>query len=474
MIRCLPGLAHSYESLVTDFLSQVQSIVGQRGIVDRDQYAVLLEDQRGYYRGEARMIVRPETTDEVAQLITLCGRYGISVVPQGGNSGLCGGATPDQTGNQIVLCLSRMNAIREIDPVNHTATVESGVVLQQLHAAVAHRDLFFPLDLGAKGSCQIGGNLSTNAGGINVLRYGNARELVLGLEVVLPNGQVWDSLSGLRKDNTGYDLKQLFIGAEGTLGIITAAVLKLFPSPGGRHTAFIAVKDPAAASDLLVVIRRASADAVVSFEYIPRLALNLLETDPLDGAYEHYILFELVSGFAENLQQQLLEQILTHGLEEGSILDGTIAQNDSQRDALWRIRESISPAQRESVKNDVSVPVSRVAELLERAPEIVERIAPGARPCPFGHIGDGNIHYNILGPVDLDPTIFREQYGEKLIEGINDLVMSMQGSFSAEHGIGKLRRNDLYKYKDAVEIDLMKRLKGAFDPDNLLNPGKII
>ena len=459
---------------MTDFLSQVQGIVGQQGIVTQDKYAALLEDQRGYYRGEARMIVQPKATEEVARLVRLCGRYGIPLVPQGGNSGLCGGATPDLTGNQFLLCLSRMNEIREIDPVNHTATVEAGVILQHVHEAVAKHDLFFPLDLGAKGSCQIGGNLSTNAGGVNVLRYGNARELVLGLEVVLPDGQVWNGLSKLRKDNTGYDLKQLFIGAEGTLGIITAAVLKLFPTPGMRHTAFVAVKDPAAASDLFITTRRTSADVLVSFVYMPRLALDLVGGDPLDNQYEHYILLELISDSEGNFQQKQLEDIFTRGLEEGSILDGTIAQSDSQRESLWRIRESISPAQRESVKNDVSVPVSRVAELLERAPEIVERTAPGARPCPFGHIGDGNIHYNILGPADLDPKIFRQQYGEKLVNAINDLVVSMGGSFSAEHGIGKLRRDDLYRYKDEVDIELMKRLKSAFDPDNLLNPGKVI
>ena len=459
---------------MTDFLSQVRIVVGQQGIVTPDKYAALLEDQRGYYRGEARMIVQPKTTEEVAQLITLCGRYGIPIVPQGGNSGLCGGATPDQTGNQIVLCLSRMNAIREIDPVNHTVTAEAGVILHQLHEAVGKHDLLFPLDLGAKGSCQIGGNLSTNTGGINVLRYGNARELVLGLEVVLPDGQVWSSLSKLRKDNTGYDLKQLFIGAEGTLGIITAAVLKLYPIPSMRHTAFIAVKNPAAASELLITTRRTSADVLVSFEYMPRLALDLVGSDPLDDRYEHYILLELISGTEDNIQHQQLEDILTQGLEDGSILDGTIAQNDSQRETLWQIRESISPAQRVSVKNDVSVPISRVSELLERAPDIVKRTAPGARPCPFGHIGDGNIHYNILGPAKQDPNEFREQYGEKLVNAINDLVVSMGGSFSAEHGIGKLRRDDLYKYKDKIEIELMKRVKATFDPDNLLNPGKVI
>ena len=273
-----------------------------------------------------------------------------------------------------------------------------GVVLQQLQEAAQGQRMFFPLDLGAKGSCQIGGNLSTNAGGINVLRYGNARELVLGLEVVLPDGRIWNGLSKLRKDNTGYDLKQLFIGAEGTLGIITAAVLKLFPAPGARHTAFIAISDPSCASGLLRTARRLSGDALVSFEYIPRLALDLVGIDPLDRKYDHYILLELISGGGETLNDRKLENMLAEGMEQGGISDGTIAQNESQRSQLWQLREDISPAQKESVKNDISVPVPAVPELLREAPNVVESIAPGARPCPFGHIGDGNIHYNILGP----------------------------------------------------------------------------
>lgn len=459
---------------MTDFLSQVQAIIGQQGIVAFDRHAALLQDRRGYYRGKAKAVVQPKSTAEVSQLIALCARFNVSIVPQGGNTGLCGGATPDESGDQILLCLSRLNAIRDIDPIDYSVTVESGVVLQHLHDKVAEFSMLFPLDLGAKGSCQIGGNLSTNAGGISVLRYGNARELVLGIEVVLPDGRVWDGLSKLRKNNTGYDLKHLFIGAEGTLGIITAAVLKLFPTPSRRHTALVAVKDPVVACDLLGIVRRASANDLVSFEYIPRLALDLVGADPLGDKYEHYVLFELVAGSGENTHQQQLEQILAQGLDNGGILDGTVAQSDAQREALWHIRESISPAQRESVKNDVSVPVSCVAELLERAPGIVASIAPGARPCPFGHIGDGNIHYNILGPPDVNPVLFRKDFGADLIAGINNLVMSLEGSFSAEHGVGKLRRAEFFKYKDPIEIELMRRIKSALDPEDLLNPGKVI
>lgn len=443
-------------------------------MVDLAQHASLVQDWRGYFHGRARAVVRPANTQEVAQLVALCARCGVSIVPQGGNTGLCGGATPDGSGDQILLCLSRLNKIREVDPLGYTITVEAGVVLHQLHDAVRKLNLMFPLDLGAKGSCQIGGNLSTNAGGLNVLRYGNARDLVLGIEVVLPDGRIWGGLSKLRKNNTGYDLKHLFIGAEGTLGVITAAVLKLFPAPARRHTAFVAVRDPAAAVQLFGSVRQLSADALTSFEYLPRIALDLVGADPLGGGHNHFILFELVTGSAESLLPQQLEALLARTIESGGIVDATVAQSDGQRSALWRIRESISPAQRESVKNDVAVPVSSVAELLERAPATVAAIAPGARPCPFGHIGDGNIHYNILGPCDLDPDRFRQEFGARLIAGINELVMSMGGSFSAEHGVGLLRRAEFYRYKDPLEIELMHRFKSALDPDNLLNPGKVI
>lgn len=456
------------------FLTQVLAITGSPGVVEPDQYANHLVDRRGYFEGRARLIVRPGSTREVSEIVSLCRVSGASIVPQGGNTGLCGGATPDDSGNQVVLCLSRMNSIREIDSVGHTATVEAGVVLQQLQEAAAAQRLFFPLDLGAKGSCQIGGNLSTNAGGINVLRFGNARELVLGLEVVLSDGRIWNGMSRLRKDNTGYDLKQLFVGAEGTLGIITAAVLRLFPAPGVRHTAFIAIRDPACACDLLGTARRLSGDALVSFEYIPRLALDLVGIDPLEGNYDHYILLELISGDGGAPDDGQLEALLAEGMEQGDIVDGTVAQNEGQRNRLWRLREDISPAQRESVKNDISVPVPAVPELLRVAPKVIESIAPGARPCPFGHIGDGNIHYNILGPEDMDPALFRRDFGRDLVDGINRLTMSLGGSFSAEHGVGQLRRDELYKYKDPIEIELMQRIKSALDPDDLLNPGKVV
>lgn len=456
------------------FVSRVLDITGAPGIVESDQHSAYVVDRRGYFEGKARLIVRPANSTEVSQIVALCCETGTAIVPQGGNTGLCGGATPDGSGNQILLCLSRMNSIREIDAVNYTATVESGVVLQQLHEAAAGHRLLFPLDMAAKGSCQIGGNLSTNAGGINVLRYGNARDLVLGLEVVLADGRLWDGMSRLRKDNTGYDLKQLFLGAEGTLGIITAAVLKLFPAPGKRHTAFIAVRDPSCACELLSFTRRKSGDAVVSFEYLPRLALDLVGIDPLQDVYEHYILLELISGDGDTLNAQLLEIMLEEGMEAGNIIDGTIAQSEGQRSRLWDLRENIPLAQKESVKNDVSVPISAIPALLARAAEAVRSISPGARPCPFGHIGDGNIHYNILGPVDMDPDVFRRDYGQLLVDAVNQLTMSMGGSFSAEHGVGQLRRRELHKYKDPVEIELMQRIKSALDPDGVLNPGKIM
>ena len=456
------------------FLKQVRDITGEVGLVSEDQYEAYLNDRRGYYQGQALAIVRPESTEAVSRIVALCNEHKVAVVPQGGNTGLCGGATPDNSGKQVVLSLNRLDRIREIDPVDCTATVESGVVLQQLHRAAEERELMFPLDLAAKGSCQIGGNLSTNAGGINVLRYGNARELVLGLEVVLPDGRIWNGLSKLRKDNTGYDLKQLFIGAEGTLGIITAAVLKLFPTPGRRHTALVAVADPAAGCRLLAMMRRLSADALVSFEYLPGFAMELVGRTPLGESYSHYVLVELVAPAAESELEMEIEARLALAMESGEILDAVVAQSGEQRNQLWEIRENLPLAQKESVKNDVSVPISRIPDLLERAAAAVEAVAPGARPCPFGHIGDGNIHYNILGPADTDPVEFRQNYGNALVTAINELVIALDGSVSAEHGVGQLRRQDLRRYKTAIEIELMQRIKSVLDPGNVLNPGKVL
>ncbi|MGA8258933.1 MAG: FAD-binding oxidoreductase, partial [Arenicellales bacterium] len=387
-----------------ELLKRLREALGQDAVLD--QPAALepyLVDQRGYYKGVACAVVRPDSPQAVAAVVRLAGEVGASVVAQGGNTGLCGGATPDESGAQLVLSLEKLNAIRRVDTIDYTMTVEAGAILQNVQEKAREHGLFFPLDLGAKGSCQIGGNLSTNAGGVNVLRYGNARDLVLGLEVVLADGSIWNGLSSLRKDNTGYDLKQLFLGSEGTLGIITAAVLKLFPYPLNRRTAMLVVAGPEAACGLLGKVRSSSGDAVESYEYISREALQCVlsrmgRRDPFDGPHDHYVLLELASGAAGEYLDSVLESIMEEGMNCGAILDGVLAQNERQREELWQLRELISEAQRESVKNDVSVPIGSLPRFLQEAASRVEDIAPGARPCPFGHIGDGNIHYNILAP----------------------------------------------------------------------------
>lgn len=464
----------------TELLNRLTAALGERAVVDADDaLEPYLVDQRGYYRGATVAVVRPRTAEEVAGVVRIAREFGTPLVPQGGNTGLCGGATPDASGSQLVLSLEKLNAIRDVDTIDYSITVEAGAILQNVHAAAREHDLFFPLDLAAKGSCQIGGNLSTNAGGINVLRYGNARDLVLGLEVVLADGSIWNGLSNLRKDNTGYDLKQLFLGSEGTLGIITAAVLKLFPNPLHRRTAMLAVADPEAACRLLGVARSLSGDAVESYEYISRDALDCVlsgmqRTDPFDAVHEHYVLLELASGAGSEFLDAILERIMEQGMETGSIRDGVLAQNERQREELWQLRDLISEAQKESVKNDVSVPISSLPRFLDAARERVAAVDDAARPCPFGHIGDGNIHYNILGPRAEDPASFRERSGEALIDAVSDLVMSMHGSFSAEHGVGQLRRAMMTRYKSPEALDLMRRLKGALDPDGTLNPGKVV
>jgi len=451
------------------------------GAVLRDSAATerYLLDQRGYYRGTAGAVVRPASTAQVAEVLRLARAHGAAVVPQGGNTGLCGGATPDDSGAQIVLSLERMDAIRSVDAIDCAMTVEAGAILQNVHQAAADEGLFFPLDLAAKGSCQIGGNLATNAGGINVLRYGNARDLVLGLEVVLADGTVWDGLSTLRKDNTGYDLKHLFLGSEGTLGIITAAVLKLYPEPRNRRTAMLAVAGPEAACRLLGLARSRSGDAVESYEYISRAAMECVlsmpgYSTPFARRHDHYVLVELASGADESFLDAMLEHVMDQGMERGEVQDGVLAQNERQRADLWRLRESISEAQKGSVKNDVSVPISRLPEFLDAAAGRVAGVAPGARPCPFGHIGDGNIHYNILAPGGEDTDAFRSRHGGALVDAVCDLAMSMGGSFSAEHGVGRLRRPMMSRYKSPQALALMRKLKSSLDPDGILNPGKVL
>ena len=426
--------------------------------------------------------MRPASTEEVAAIIRVCAETGTPVVPQGGNTGLVGGSAPDPGGGEILLNLSRMNRIRQVDAANDTITVEAGCVLATVQAAAAGVDRLFPLSLGAEGSCQIGGNLSTNAGGTAVLRYGNMRQLTLGLEVVLPNGDVWDGLRGLRKDNSGYDLKQIFVGAEGTLGIITAAVLRLFPRPREVVTALAAVRDPAAAVALLGRARAAVGEAVTACELMPRIGVDMAvrhvpnTVDPLSGRLEHYLLVELSSAREGSTLRAGLETLLADAMESGDVLDATIAANEAQAQGLWRLREAIPealPSEGGSIKHDVAVPVSRVAAFLDEATARVVAALPGVRPVAFGHIGDGNIHFNLSQPEGTDTDSFLGEW-ERMNRIVHDVVQQMGGSFSAEHGIGRLKRGEMQRYKSAVEIDIMRKLKSALDPDGLMNPDKVL
>ena len=465
-------------------LDRIRTIVGPKGWTD-DAEAMRphLEDWRGLFKGKARMLVKPASTEEVAGVVAACNEAGIPITPQGGNTSLCGASTPDDAGDGIVLSLARMNRVRGIDPANHTITVEAGCILADVQTKAADADRYFPLSLAAEGSCMIGGNLSTNAGGTNVLKYGNARELVLGLEVVLPDGRIWNGLRGLRKDNTGYDLKQLFLGAEGTLGIITAAVLKLFPKPTDVRSAFCAVPDIASAVTLLGRARAESGDAVETFEFMPRLVVDLVlkhmpdTEDPLQVRYEQYVLLELVStASGESDLGAKLEAILESAFEDGLVLDAAISQSEAQRQEFWKLRENASEAQKiegASIKHDVSVPVSRIAEFYDAAWERVQQVDGDVRLVGFGHVGDGNLHYNLQAPEGSDGKAFMAKW-ERFNRAVHDTVVEMGGSISAEHGIGRLKREELAHYKDPVSLDLMRTVKAALDPKGILNPGKVI
>ena len=427
-------------------------------------------------------MVRPANTEEVAEVVRLCHEAGQAIVPQGGNTSLVGGSIPFETGSEIILSLGRMNRIRELDPLNHTVTAEAGCVLQTLQEAAAEADRLLPLSFGAEGTCQIGGCLSTNAGGSMTVRYGNTRDLVLGIEAVLPDGRVWNGLRRLRKDNTGYDLKHLFIGAEGTLGIITAAVLKLFPRPKQIETAFAAVPDPASAIALLAAMREATGDAVTAFELIPRLGIDFAlrhvqgVIDPLSETHDWYVLLEASAGTRSEGFRALFESGLEQGFEAGMILDAVLAESSSQQRAFWFIREAIVEAQKYeggSLKNDVSVPVSRVADFIAAASEAVCVRIPGIRPVPFGHVGDGNIHFNLSQPEGADTAGFMARWDE-IQTAVNDIVVGLDGSVSAEHGIGRIKREELVRVKSPLDIELMRTIKTAFDPKGIMNPGKLV
>lgn len=464
-------------------LSALKDIVGPNGWSDDPgTLSPLLAEPRGLYKGATPLVLRPTTTAQVAAIVTECRKAGIPLVPQGGNTGLCGGATPDTSGEQVLISLARMNKIRAIDPLDYTITVEAGCILQNIQQAASEVDRLFPLSLGAEGSCVIGGNLSTNAGGINTLRYGNARDLVLGLEVVLPDGRIWNGLRLLRKDNTGYDLKHLFIGAEGSLGIITAATLKLFPKPREEVTAIAAVRDVAGVLELLSRLRLATGDQITAFELMERFGIDLSikhvqgVRDPLGQVYEHYALMRASAGRENSGLREIVEETLGEALEEGLVLDAAIAESEQQAKDFWRIREGIVEGQIPeggSIKHDVSVPVSKVAVFIERANAAVAKTIPGCRPCAFGHAGDGNIHYNVTQPVDMDKQTYLAKWRE-LNHVVHEIVLDLGGSISAEHGIGQLKRDELAEVKSAVEMDLMRQIKAVLDPSGLMNPGKVV
>ncbi len=463
--------------IVPAVLEELKDIVGPKGWVENeDDKAPYLVDFRTLYHGASPIVLRPANTAQVAAIVGLCSENNIGIVPQGGNTGYCGGATPHEDGSEIVVALTRMNKIRDVDPLDDTITVEAGCILSEIQNAAAAVDRLFPLSLAAEGSCQIGGNLSTNAGGTAVLRYGNARSLALGLEVVLPDGQIWDGLRLLRKNNTGYDLKQIFIGAEGTLGIITAATLKLYPQPVETCTAFVALSDAEAAVNLLARAKDASGDGTTTFEYIHRTCLDLVFdldsnlSDPFGSRHEHYALVEL------STNQDVAEAILAAAFEAEEVNDAVIASSGAQAASLWRLRELIPEAQNHAggvIRHDVSVPVSHVPEFLQKARQSAETTIEGVRVAPFGHIGDGNIHFNLVQPEGRERKTFLARTHD-IETKVHDIATDLEGSFSAEHGIGQLKRDELIRYKQPAEREMMLRIKATFDPKGLMNPGKVL
>src|SRR6266540_2831382 len=463
-------------------LSRFAAIVGAKHAITNpvEQHSYLVE-MRGLYHGRTPMVLRPGSVAEVAQILTLACESGTPIVPQGGNTGLVGAQVPHEGGAEIVLSLTRLNRIREVDPSSSTMTCEAGVVLQKAQDAAAAVDRLFPLSLGAEGSCTIGGNLSTNAGGTGALAYGIARDLALGLEVVLADGRVLNVLNKLKKDNTGYDLKNLFIGAEGTLGIITAAVLKLFPLPRSVETAFVGVPSPRAALDLLNLVQERTGGAATTFELMKRLAVEVAVKhgpgcrDPLSGAHAWYVLVEVSSSEREGLRAAI-EEILAEGLGRGLVTDAVIAENLDQAKMFWRIREMFGEVQRHlggSIKHDISVPVAAVPAFIKEANAAVVALIPGCRPLPFGHLGDGNIHYNVAQPPGADKDEFLKRW-DNVNAVVFGVVAKYGGSISAEHGIGVMKRDLLPKVKDPVALDLMRTLKRTLDPKGILNPGKVL
>jgi FAD/FMN-containing dehydrogenase len=463
------------------FIEALRRCIGAANVlVDEVGVAPYVSDWRGAFRGEALAVACPASTGEVADVVRLCRRERVPVVPQGGNTGMCGGAIPDASRTSVVVALRRMNRILAVDARNDAITVEAGCVLAQVQEAAATAGRLFPLSLAAEGSCQIGGNLSTNAGGINVLRYGNARDLVLGLEAVLPDGSVWNGLRALRKDNRGYDLKHLFIGAEGTLGIITGAVLKLFPRPAEQVSALVALREPEDAVTLLASIRERQGDALIAFELIGRACLDLVYAhvhgtrDPFGQPHAWYVLLDVAGSHRDGGLREGLERLLAESAEQGSVADAVIAQTVAQGKDLWRLRESIPDAIRAAgpaLRSDIAVAVDRIPRFIADATDAVLRSMPAVRIVCFGHVGDGNLHFNVLPPAG--PKA-QSDWSKPLYPVLYDVVDALGGSFSAEHGVGQAKRAELARYKSDVELAMMRTLKRAFDPLNLMNPGKIL
>lgn len=468
---------------MSDLLEHIRGIVGRAWLISSpDETAQYATDWRKRYRGKTLGVVKPGSTAEVAAVVRACNDSRTGIVPQGGNTGLCGAATPDASGLQIVLNLSRMSRIRGIDVHNNTLTAEAGCVLANLQRAAQDAGRLFPLSLASEGSCEIGGNLSTNAGGTAVLRYGNTRELVLGLEVVLPSGEIWDGLRGLRKDNTGYDLKHLFIGAEGTLGVITAAVLKLFPLPRSRATAVVAVQDPDHALELLKRTLEGCGERLTGFELFSDLCLSLVlrhfkdVASPFPRRFPHYVLIELSDTRPGDAVATLAEGVLGDALEAECILDAALAQSEGQAKAFWKLREFISDAQAlegPNIKHDVSIPISRIPDFIRETDTELAKFHPGIRMITFGHVGDGNLHYNVSPPAGVASDIFvRETAPINRI--VHDSVARFRGSISAEHGLGQSKRDEIRRYKSPLELELMRKIKGTLDPHGIMNPGKVL
>jgi FAD/FMN-containing dehydrogenase len=464
-------------------LDRLGATLGPRGLLTEPaDLAPHLADWRGLYRGAALAVARPADTAEVAAVVRLCAEARVPVVPQGGNTSMVGGATPDETGRSVVLSLARLNRIRAIDPVDMTMTAEAGVVLKAAQDAAAAVGCLFPLSLGAEGTATVGGVLSTNAGGNTTVRYGNARELMLGLEAVLPDGSIWNGLRRLRKDNTGYALRHLLVGGEGTLGIVTAAVLRMFPRPRDTALAFCAVADEEAALALFRRLRDRDESALRAFEYMSGAGVAFCArhiegvTLPLETASDHYVLVDLATPRPDAGLRGLLEAVLEEALEAGEVTDAVVAESEAQAQKLWRIREEHPEAQKRegaSVKNDVSVPVSKVPEMIRRCSAALVELIPGSRPVPFGHIGDGNIHMNLEQPEGMDPAAFLAR-SHDIMDCVNAIVRELDGSFSAEHGIGRLKTDMMESWRGGAELSAMRAIKAALDPAGIMNPGKVL